>query len=156
MTPSSISDRKIFLALFYLQVTQMLPTKCGVSWLFGSGEAKIKYFSWQPWWRRSKKKILKMATSLDFRSEQLKRFFVFFLPTSHPDAFYQVSSQLFASSIFGIFTGQIASVALELLFESVNGWTHGRTSDKKWTLYLILSTVQVRKKSPLQRFDSDF
>ena len=29
----------------------MLPTKFGVSWLFGSGEeAENKFLRWQPWW----------------------------------------------------------------------------------------------------------
>ena len=39
------------LALYYLQVTQMLPTKFGVRWPFGSGgEVKNKFLRWQPWW----------------------------------------------------------------------------------------------------------
>ena len=42
---------RTILALFYLQVTPMLPTKFGVSWSFGSGEeGKTKFLRWQPWW----------------------------------------------------------------------------------------------------------
>ena len=38
------------LAFFYLQVTQMLPTKFGVSWPFGSEEeAKNRFLRRQPW-----------------------------------------------------------------------------------------------------------
>ena len=39
------------LALFYLQGTQILPIKFGVSWHFGSGvEAKNKCLRWKLWW----------------------------------------------------------------------------------------------------------
>ena len=37
------------LALFYLQVTLMLPTKFPDNWLFRSEEAKNRFSSWQPW-----------------------------------------------------------------------------------------------------------
>ena len=38
------------LAIFDLQVTQMLPSKFGVNWPFGSGEeAKNRFSRWQPW-----------------------------------------------------------------------------------------------------------
>ena len=38
------------LAIFYLQVTPMLPSKFGVNWPFGSGEeAKTRFSRWQPW-----------------------------------------------------------------------------------------------------------
>ena len=37
----------MILAIFDLQVTQMLPTKFGVNWLFGSGEeAKNRFSRW--------------------------------------------------------------------------------------------------------------
>ena len=39
------------LAIFYLQVTLMLPTKFGVNWPFGSGEeAKNRLSIWRPSW----------------------------------------------------------------------------------------------------------
>ena len=38
------------LAIFYLQVTPMLPTMFGVNWLLGSGEeAKNRFSRWLPW-----------------------------------------------------------------------------------------------------------
>ena len=55
----------------------MLLTKFQVSWPFGSEEVK-KRFSW-------------MVAILDF---QLELYFSYFLSTSHPDASYQVLSQL--------------------------------------------------------------
>ena len=40
----------MILAIFYLQVTQMLPTKFWVNWPFGSGEeAKNRFSRWLPW-----------------------------------------------------------------------------------------------------------
>ena len=40
-----------FLAIFDLQVTQMLPTKFRVNWPFGSGEnGKNRLSRWPPWW----------------------------------------------------------------------------------------------------------
>ena len=47
------------LAIFDLQVTTMLPSKFGVKWPFGSGEAKISF-----------SKMMAMAAILDFRLEQ--------------------------------------------------------------------------------------
>ena len=39
------------LAIFYLQVTPMLPSKFGVNWPFGSGEeAKNTFSRWRPSW----------------------------------------------------------------------------------------------------------
>ena len=39
------------LAIFDLQVTQMLPSKFGVNWPYGSGkEAKNRFSRWLPWW----------------------------------------------------------------------------------------------------------
>ena len=39
----------MILAIFDLQVTQMLPTKCRVKWSFGSGEeAKNRFSRWRP------------------------------------------------------------------------------------------------------------
>ena len=57
------------LAIFYLQVTLMLPNKFGGNWPFSSGEeAKNKLSRWRPLW---------ISDWNDF--------------TSHPDASYQVS-----------------------------------------------------------------
>ena len=68
------------LAIFDLKVTPMLPTKFRVNWLFGSGEkAKNRFSRWRPW-RPS------------WNSDQND--FSYFWSTSHPDASYQVSSQL--------------------------------------------------------------
>ena len=39
----------MILATFYLQVTPMLPSKFGVIWPFGSGEAKNRFSRWRPW-----------------------------------------------------------------------------------------------------------
>ena len=38
------------LALFYLQVTLMLPTWFGVNWPFGSEEVRNRFSSWWPFW----------------------------------------------------------------------------------------------------------
>ena len=40
----------MILAIFYLQVTLMLPSKFGVNWPFGSGEAKNRFSRWRPPW----------------------------------------------------------------------------------------------------------
>ena len=65
------------LAIFDLQVTLMVPSKFGVNWPFGSGEeAKNRFSRWRPSW-------------ISDRNE-----FSYFLSTSHPDAYYQISSQL--------------------------------------------------------------
>ena len=61
------------LAIFDLQVTPMLANKFQVNWPFCSGEEAKNRCSW-------------ISHRNDFR--------YFFLSTSHPDAFYQVSSQL--------------------------------------------------------------
>ena len=67
-------------ATFDLQVTPMLPTKFGVNWPFGSGEeAKNRFSRWWPW-RPS------WISDLNDLS--------YFWSTSHPDASYQVRSQL--------------------------------------------------------------
>ena len=67
----------MILAIFDLQVTLMLPSKFGVNWPFGSGEkAKNRFSRWQPSW---------ISDWHDFS---------YFWSTSHPDASYQVSSQL--------------------------------------------------------------
>ena len=51
--PSWISNRhnfRMILAIFDLQVTQMLPSKFGVNWPYGSGkEAKNRFSRWLPW-----------------------------------------------------------------------------------------------------------
>ena len=74
--PSWISDGMI-LAIFVPQVTPMLPTKFGVNWPFGSGEEAKNRFSrsWPSW--------------ISDRND-----FSYFCSTSHPDALYQVSSQM--------------------------------------------------------------
>ena len=65
------------LAIFDLQVTLMLPSKFGVNWPFGSGEeTKNRYSRWRPSW-------------ISHRHD-----FSYFWSTGHPDASYQVSSQL--------------------------------------------------------------
>ena len=65
------------LAIFDLQVTLMLPTKFGVNWPFSSGdEVKNRFSRWQPSW---------ISDQNDFS---------YFWSTSHPDALYQVWSQL--------------------------------------------------------------
>ena len=76
---SWISDQSV-LAIFDLQVTPMLPTKFQVKWHFRSGEeAKNRFSRWppmQPSW---------ISDPNDFS---------YFWSTSHPDASYQVWSQL--------------------------------------------------------------
>ena len=63
------------LAIFDLQVTQMLPSKFGVNWPFGSGEeAKNRFSRWRPSW---------ISDRHDFS---------YFLSTGHPDDSNQVSS----------------------------------------------------------------
>ena len=65
------------LAIFILQITPMLPTNFQVNWPLGSGEeAKNRFSRWRPSWISDQKD------------------FSYFLSTSHPDASYQVSSQL--------------------------------------------------------------
>ena len=67
----------MILAIFDLQVTPMLPSKFGVNWPFSSGEeAKNRFSRWRPSW-------------ISDRND-----FSYFWSTSHPDASYQVSSQL--------------------------------------------------------------
>ena len=62
------------LAIFDLQVTPLLPTEFQVDWSFGSGEDVKNRFS---------------RSSISVRND-----FSYFCSTSHPDASYQVSSQL--------------------------------------------------------------
>ena len=70
----------MILANFDLHVTLMLPTKFQVNWHFGSGEEEKNRFSrWPPWW----------SSWISDRSD-----FHYFWSTSHPDASYQVSSQM--------------------------------------------------------------
>ena len=68
------------LAMFYQQVPLMLSTKFHVDWPFGAGEEAKKRFSrrW-PWWP---------SWILDWNC------FSYFCSIRHPDASYQVSSQL--------------------------------------------------------------
>ena len=63
--------------IFDLQVTTMLPSKFGVNWPLGSGEEVKNRFSrrWPSW----------ISDRHDFS---------YFLSTGHPDASYQVLSQL--------------------------------------------------------------
>ena len=68
------------LATFDLYVTPMLPTMFGVNWLLGLGEkAKNRFSRWPPW----------RPSWISDRHD-----FSYFWSTSHPDASYQVSSQL--------------------------------------------------------------
>ena len=68
------------LAIFDLHFIPMLPTKFRVSRPIGSGEeAKNRFSKWRPW-----------PPSWIFN----QNYFSYFLSTSHPDASYQVSSQL--------------------------------------------------------------
>ena len=68
------------LAIFDLQVTLMVPSKFWVNWPFGSGEEEKNRFSrWRPW----------RPSWISDRND-----FSYFWSTSHPDASYQVSSQL--------------------------------------------------------------
>ena len=71
---------RTILAIFYLQVAMILPTKFQINWPFGSGEDVQTRFSrwwtWQPFW------ILHLNA------------FHYFLSTSRPDISYQVFSQL--------------------------------------------------------------
>ena len=68
------------IAIFDLHVTPMLPSKFGVNWPFGSGEEAKNRFSrqlpWQPSWISDRNNLS------------------YFLSTSHPNASYQVWSQL--------------------------------------------------------------
>ena len=42
---------RMTLAIFYLQVTRMLPTEFQDNWPFGSeGEVKNRFSRWPPWW----------------------------------------------------------------------------------------------------------
>ena len=71
---------RTILATFDLQVTLMLPTKFRVKWLLGLGEeAKNRFSSWLPW---------RPSWFYD------RHDFSYFWSTSHPDASYQVWSQL--------------------------------------------------------------
>ena len=64
----------MILAIFDLQVTQMLATKFRVKWPFGSGEeAKNRFSRWLPW---------RPSWFYD------RHDFSYFLSTSHPDASY--------------------------------------------------------------------
>ena len=68
------------LAIFDLQVTPMSPMKFGANWPFGAGvEAKYRFSRWRPWWP---------SGILDQNN------FSYIWSTSHPDASYQVSSQV--------------------------------------------------------------
>ena len=70
----------MILATFALQVIPMLLTKFGVNWPFGSGvEAKNSFSSWLPW---------RPSWISDWNN------FSYFCSSSHPDASYQVLSQL--------------------------------------------------------------
>ena len=70
----------MILAIFDLQVNPMLPTKFGVNWPFGSGEeAKNRISRWLPWW----------PSWISDRHD-----FSYFWSISHPNASYQVWSQL--------------------------------------------------------------
>ena len=111
----------MILAIFDLQVTPILPSKFGVNWPFGSGEeAKNIIKRWRPSWisdrhdfsfliYKSPQCFLASLENWPFGSgEEAKNSFSrwrpswisdcndfsYFCSTSHPDASYQVSSQL--------------------------------------------------------------
>ena len=68
------------LTIFALQVTMILPSKFRVNWPFGSGnEVKNRFSRWRPW----------QPSWISDRNN-----FSYFWSTSHPNASYQVSSQL--------------------------------------------------------------
>ena len=67
---------RMILATFDLKATLMIPTKLQIKWSFGSGEEAKNRFSRRPSW-------------IYDRND-----FSYFSSTSHPDASYQVSSQL--------------------------------------------------------------
>ena len=70
----------IILTIFDLQVTPMLPTKFGVSWLsVQEKKGKISFWRWQPWWPSW------ISNLNDFS---------YFWSISLPDASYHVLSQL--------------------------------------------------------------
>ena len=69
----------ILAIFFYLQVTLMLPTKFLVNWLLCLGEAKNRFSRWPPW----------RPSWISDRHD-----FSYFWSTSHPNASYQVSSQM--------------------------------------------------------------
>ena len=112
----------MILAIFDLLVILMLPRVFQINWLFGSGEeAKNRFSRWQPWqpsWTSDLQVYpmlpVKFPVNGPFSPEEeaKNRFsrwrlwwpswisdwngfsFFFFLSTSHPDASYQVTSQL--------------------------------------------------------------
>ena len=57
----------------------MLPTKFGVNWPFNSEEGKNRFSRWQPWW----------PSWISYLND-----FSYYCSIRHPDASYQVSSQL--------------------------------------------------------------
>ena len=66
--------------IFYLQVTLILPTQFGVNLPFGSGnKVKNRFSRWLPW----------QPSWISYRND-----FSYLWSTSHPDASYQVSSEL--------------------------------------------------------------
>ena len=67
---------RTILTIFHLHVAPKLPKKFKVSWPFGSGEAKIRFSRWRPFW-------------ISCRND-----FSYFRSTSLPDVSYQVSSKL--------------------------------------------------------------
>ena len=93
----------MILAIFDLQVTLMLPSKFGVNWPFGSGEEA------------------KNSGHLGF---SIRTILAIFLSVSHPDASYQVSSQLVE--------GPRKSRLLKQLFTPHDA--RRTTHDGRWTL----------------------
>ena len=101
---------RTILALFYLQVTLMLPSQFGVSRPFGSGEKAKNYFSrWQPWqpsWISNQNDFsyfdLLVTPMLPIKLQRPwqpswisdQNDLSYFCSTRHPNASYQVSSQL--------------------------------------------------------------
>ena len=93
------------LAIFDLQVTPMLPTKFGVDWPFSSGEeAKNRFSRWRPSWISDRNN------------------FSYFWSTSHPNASYQVSSQLAQGCRWS-----------RLLIKAIVDVARRTTNDGRWT-----------------------
>ena len=70
---------RTILAIFDLEVTLMTSTKFQVNWAFGSEETRNRFSRWPPWW----------PSWISYWND-----FSYFWSTSHPDASYQVLSQL--------------------------------------------------------------
>ena len=124
----------MILAIFDLQVTPMLPSKFRVNWPFGSGaEAKNRFSRRRPW----------QPSWISDRNN-----FSYFLSTGHPDASYQVSSQLAQ--------GCRRSRLLKQLLTPHDKWQTGhwlrRRCLLKVFLFLDLTTILFSQAEPLVEY----